>query len=409
MPNDLCDYNFTKMDNSSPSSQKKTSSSSSSLDDLNPSKQTRAEEVNEATMFNEDDFNPYNQLDDTPKGRALKILYQVRDDPSKFDDLSIQLGDIMDNLQNTILKLSAQSTEPSFAQVCSTSNKSQHISPISPSSNERVSLFIKPSEDGDGDKGKESNDILKEIREKVQPHREKIAVTHMKIVNKKLIKITTDSKQDANRLKSALIQRIKSIKVEDEKKFNPRIIIFGVDSNMENVDLFEQIYQHNDNFRSIMTFNTFIENCKILKRTKETNKKQQNVIMEIHPLLRSHLFINGKQKIRINWKVLNWNDTYFVLRCNKCLRTGHHHMKCQNNQTCSKCGDSHKSEECPKFTLLRCYLCSKSSKHPLQIEHKLGDKKCSTHQNDLKRIMQRINNDTSTQLANMSNQHEQSV
>lgn len=84
-------------------------------------------------------------------------------------------------------------------------------------------------------------------------------------------------------------------------------------------------------------------------------------------------------------------------------------MKCQNNQTCSKCGDSHKSEECPKFTLLRCYLCSKSSKHPLQIEHKLGDKKCSTHQNDLKRVMQRINNDTSTQLANMSNQHEQSV
>ena len=66
--------------------------------------------------------------------------------------------------------------------------------------------------------------------------------------------------------------------------------------------------------------------------------------MEIDPLLRSHLFINDKQKIRINWKVPNWIETFFVLRCNKGFRTGHHHTKCQNNKTCSKCGEKHKSD-----------------------------------------------------------------
>ena len=74
------------------------SSSSSLLDDLNPFQKTKAEETNEATMFDKDDLSLYNQLDDTLKGRAIKMLYQVRNDPSKLDDLVIQLDDNFDHL-----------------------------------------------------------------------------------------------------------------------------------------------------------------------------------------------------------------------------------------------------------------------------------------------------------------------
>ena len=88
-----------------------------------------------------------------------------------------------------------------------------------------------------------------------------------------------------------------SLTVEKEKKHKPRIVIFGVEAKMSNEELLEQIYYHNNRLQSKVDQKTFTDNCKIVKQTKESNKKEVNVIQQIPSLLRSCLFINDKQKI----------------------------------------------------------------------------------------------------------------
>lgn len=375
---------------------------STSSSDVPPYKKSK---ISEPNMFDMNDFDSFNHFDDTPKGRALNIMHQLRDDPDKFEDLLTQMSDIFDNINNSILKLVAQNPGPSFAQVCSIPKITSVTKTTSQNNSKKVNLYVKSESEND-QVAKDSKAIFKELNEKIKPHQEKISVSNMKIVKNNLIKITTESKQDADRLKNVIKQRIPLVKVESEKKFDPRIIVFGVDENTDNRTLLEQIYYHNALVNSSTTWDTFTKNCKVIKRTKATNLKLQNVILEIHPMLRTQFFIEGKQKIRINWKTLNWNDSYFVLRCSKCLRTGHHHTKCQHVQTCSKCGKEHNSEVCPEFKSPRCHLCSLFSKHPQQIQHNLADKDCSVHINALKRISQRVNYDESTPFKTMPDQHE---
>lgn len=183
-----------------------------------------------------------------------------------------------------------------------------------------------------------SKEIHDSIKNKIKPHKENISVSNLRIVNDKTVKIVTKSKQEAQTLKEVLARNIDSLTVEEEKKLKPRIIIFGVDTKMSDQELLEQIYYHNNRLQAKVNQQTFTENCKVVKRTKESSKKDVNVILQIHPLLRSCLYINDKQKIQVDWRYLNWNDSFFVLRCMKCNLAGHHHTQCNHEASCSRCG-----------------------------------------------------------------------
>ena len=320
-------------------------------------------------------------VDETPRMKAQRLLKTMQDHPEMYEDLKNQMDELFDNIDRSVLTLIGQGKGPSFAQVTA---RQPIVQKQKSFQNKKANLFIKP------EGNKECKEIFKEIKEKIQPQKENISVSKISIINSKLIKIVTESKQDAGRMKEILTERVDSIKVDEEKKFKPRIIVFGVESKMEDQELFEQIYHNNSQIRENVEWNSFVKNVKVLKRTKESNTMTVNVIIEIHPLLRSYLYIDRKQKLKIDWKTLNWNDSFFVLRCRKCLRVGHHHSNCQNKQTCSKCGKEHKSEICTHFQTPHCYLCGLQSKHPEQLDHVLGDKKCSVHQNALNRQKLRV-------------------
>lgn len=370
------------------------------LKSISTSKRPRIDYIESENLFSDINMDCPYPLDETPRGKVKNLFLKLRDDPSSFDDLMTDLDEIFDSVDHSILSLVTSNKSPlkdsvintpSFAQITSKQMKSTKHNPLINKNSSISNVYIKT------DDLIKSKDIFSEIKTKVQPHKDNIAVARMSIVKDNLIKVTTETKEDANRLKCVLSQRIQNITVEDEKTFKPRIIVFGVDSKMTNEELTEQIYQNNSDIKNNFELEVFSKNFQAIKRTKETDTKQQNVIFSTHPLIRANMFKNNQRKVRINWRILNWNDSFFVLRCQKCLRSGHHHTTCQHKQQCSKCGLEHEDKACPQFKEDRCHLCSLKSKHPQQILHKLGDKSCSTHKNAINRMTSRTNYDESTQ------------
>lgn len=337
------------------------------------------------------------QQDMTPSEKILKMFDLVQEDPSMFEQTRSELIELLKNMDRSSLILMGQnrpSLTPTYAQKTAKQNSPKMYTKEQSKTNKSSSVFVKM------DEAVESKNVYDDIKKKVQPDKENISVTKMSIVNKNLIKITTESKDDASKLKTIIHERIKNVQVEEEKKLQPRIIVFGVDSETSDEEIIEQIYSNNLNVNTQFEKEIFKKHCKVIKRTKVTNGGQQNIILEIHPSIRSNLFIGGVKRVKINWRKLSWKDSVFVLRCKKCCRAGHHHTTCENNQVCSRCGlEGHSYDKCQKFKDSHCHFCgSSSSKHPQEIEHELGDQKCSFHTHAVNRMKQRIEYDESSQL-----------
>ena len=340
--------------------------------------------------------NGQDTFDSSPRQMFINLLTQVRDNPDSFDEMVAKANSFCDKLDYALWSMAVISKNQSFSQVTALSSPTTSKSP-KPQTNQ-TTLFFKSTTNMN------SKQIHDTIKDKIKPYREKILINNLRIVNDKTVKIVTHSKLEAQKLKSALTKNIASLTVEEEKKHKPRIIIFGVEAKMSNEELLEQIYFHNHRLQSKVDQKTFSDNCKIIKRTKESNKKEVNVILQIHPLLRSCLFINDKQKIQIDWRHSNWSDSFFVLRCMKCNLTGHHHTQCNHELSCSRCGGNHETKECPKYKDVRCHRCSLKSKHPEEILHCLGDlRKCVVHAQAIKNMKRRTDYDESLPFEDLSN------
>ena len=233
------------------------------------------------------------QENETPREKAQKILRMMKDYPEMHEELKGQMDELFDSIDRSILTLTVQKKGTSFAQMAARQPTAQKQKTAP---NRKTSLFIKP------DGQKECKEIFKEIQERIQPQKENITVSRISIINSNLIKIVADNKQDACRMKEILAEKVESIRVDEKKKFNPRIIVFGVDARLDDRQLLEQIHQNSSQLKESVEWDDFAKNIKVLKRTKETNLRQVNVIIELHPQIRSQLYIDGKQKLRIDWK-----------------------------------------------------------------------------------------------------------
>lgn len=89
-------------------------------------------------------------------------------------------------------------------------------------------------------------------------------------------------------------------------------------------------------------------------------------------------YIRNKGTVYLGWRVCKAYEHYDVLQCFKCA--GYHHIagKCENQLTCYRCGDNHKTSECTseEFKCINCFKAVQRTNVNIAYDHMASDRAC---------------------------------
>ncbi|XP_039435502.1 uncharacterized protein LOC120417492 [Culex pipiens pallens] len=150
----------------------------------------------------------------------------------------------------------------------------------------------------------------------------------------------------------------------------PKLKIVGMSEKYDPTDFVELLTSQNDEI--------FIEHVKVISSYENPRMKYNkfSVIIEVNNDTFDALITAGK--VNIGFDRCSVFEAIKVLRCFKCGEFGHMSTTCKNNETCSKCSESHKTSDC-NSTVMKCLNCLKKNneqKMNLDVNHAAFSSKC---------------------------------
>lgn len=130
------------------------------------------------------------------------------------------------------------------------------------------------------------------------------------------------------------------LKIEQETKLNPRLIMHGVPCGLYVREVEDQIVALNvkkeDRSKEKIIYMFPIKN----------NRATTSCIVEVTPEIRNMLL--KERHIYINYSVCSLSDHVRVLQCFKCLAFGHFAKNCKSAALCGHCAGNHELKDCTK-------------------------------------------------------------
>lgn len=186
------------------------------------------------------------------------------------------------------------------------------------------------------------------------------------ILKKNHIEITVEKPEQVTSI-AVKLDKNDTVSCKPSVLLKPQICIWGVDNDLDNVALLDEIYNNNDYLResTCWTKEEFFANISIVrsyqtKHHKTTNTK--NVIVRCSPAIRNtiitvgHLYIGTEDSL--------CTDYTDPSRCFICQTLGgHHSLNCKNknNPVCSQCLGAHETKNCesktPTNNVKKCAVC----------------------------------------------------
>lgn len=295
-------------------------------------------------------------------------------------------------IRSTTNKSTPHPTEPakrSYLEVL----RQTKAAKIQPDEQKIKPLFIKLGPDHKADAA------VAKIKENIDPVADDINIIGATAVNEKTVKIMlAENGKSADRCKDKITTHFPGCQVEEERKLQPRIVIFNVPTDRTEDRLLDELYYQNEAFRAVYNQDYFKANAKVIKKGVERQVRgtaANHVTLQITGgMLQRLMQTNTRQIISLAWLRCEWkiSDTY--LRCRKCLRCGHNEANCKREVCCSRCGGNHTDKDCDKYSDQHphCFLCSKVLKADAKAAtHKLEDKKnCLIHRQMKERLRARL-------------------
>lgn len=237
----------------------------------------------------------------------------------------------------------------------------------------------------------ENINVNTEIKKNFNPAHLNIRINNTKEIKGGLI-VNCENTDSLKKLKNAVVNKFgKKFSVDEQKKFNPRLIIYGVDKSLSCDDLLvEDILLHNDNLKDLPD----AKNIKIV--TKINRKFSQNIVIEVSAAVRN--VINSMGYLFVGWQKCTVADHLLVTRCYNCMRYGHLKKDCKKSTpTCPSCGDEHEEKDCRHSEEKKCVNChdfnfrNKNTEN-VPVNHTANDYKlCSYYQYQLTLLKNKIN------------------
>jgi hypothetical protein len=341
--------------------------------------------------------------------KQIDLINELKRESNNSDILSAingrfdSLENVNQNLCSEINELKSQIGNKSYASTLSGSAPKIFTEIVS--QKPRNLVIIKPKDEKSG--CKQNKHVIHSVLERMS----KINVVEdVKYISKGGLIINCVTKEDTKEISNIINQELKDKFVVDKPRLKkPKIVIFGVDSEITEETIVNNITEENREIKAFLKNNssdatTEHINVKFKFRRKtrddstssETQNQRQNRystetwVLEVSPQLRK-IIINSRS-IKIGWHSCRVEDYILITRCHNCNNFGHFKKDCKAAQACGHCGQSHDSRVCqaPKNALF-CVNCdrvnkNKRSNRKLNINHSVFSEEC----NCLKRIVNLI-------------------
>lgn len=224
------------------------------------------------------------------------------------------------------------------------------------------------------DKQQSSEETKSLVQKLIRPENMKLQVRGLRKTRHGGVIISTDSKDDVEKLKQSVQLSSSGLTVDEPYKRKPRIIIIGVPASMQESEVFKCVFQQNLADKIDMTLETFLTTIKLSHKSGKMDAETCNYIIEVPAHIRKALIT--QDRVFVHWRAYPVRDFTLVSRCFKCQQYGHVAKTCrQTDSRCGHCGDlGHIIDECTKkMEPPKCATCSRFKK---PNNHKTGDAEC---------------------------------
>lgn len=133
------------------------------------------------------------------------------------------------------------------------------------------------------------------------------------------------------------------LKVVENEKFNPRLIVFGVPSSLTADEIENDLIAQNLKG----AYDKKREYIKLIYKFKpKENKQHTNCVIEVSPEIRKQLFTN--RRIYLRFSACYFADYIRILQCYKCMAFGHLANDCKSRPICGHCSEPHQTRDCDR-------------------------------------------------------------
>lgn len=124
------------------------------------------------------------------------------------------------------------------------------------------------------------------------------------------------------------------LRLEEPKKFDPRVILYDVPNRITDENLLKSMYEKNVSM--VIGWNEYVKRVRVVKRMNQEGQTVSNIIIELPAVCRNKLLTDGRVYAEwMSFKVCIWER---VSRCFKCLGYGHMAKDCKSEKLCWRCG-----------------------------------------------------------------------
>ncbi|KAL7294951.1 hypothetical protein TKK_0011662 [Trichogramma kaykai] len=140
-------------------------------------------------------------------------------------------------------------------------------------------------------------------------------------------------------------QRLKDlgIKAQKERKFPPLVEVKGIDRDMVDDRLLEEIWQRN--LVEDVPAHEFEGRVRVKMKIGRKDKERCSVVLEVSPRIRDVMLNKGK--VFVGWEAHKVSIFEKTLRCLKCYGFSHKVKDCKKQASCGNCGEEgHLRKDC---------------------------------------------------------------
>ncbi|KAF9810154.1 hypothetical protein SFRURICE_012187 [Spodoptera frugiperda] len=188
-----------------------------------------------------------------------------------------------------------------------------------------------------------SSDETKSPRtEIICPEQIKLQVRGLRKTRNGGVIISTESKADIEKVKKSMQTTNSGLTVDEPQKRQQRVVIIGVPSSMQEMEVFTCLYNQNlaEKLQEC-SLETFLSSIKLSHKSGKKDADTCNFIIEVSAQIRKALIC--KDRVFVNWSSCPVRDFTLVTRCYKCQQYG------QTTYMCGHCGESgHSIKKGPK-------------------------------------------------------------
>lgn len=212
---------------------------------------------------------------------------------------------------------------------------------------------------------RETKDTFQKI---IKPADFNLKVNRISLVRNNGVRIEARS-VDLTKMTNSRELHSAGLKLEQEGKLNPRLLIRGVPCTLTRDEIKTDLIDLN-------LANLKEPQIKVVYIFPQIhNRRTTNCVIEVSPDVRAHLLRD--RFVYVNYFACEISDYVRVLQCFKCLAFGHFAKHCRFKATCGHCAGEHKTKECTNREATP--VCGNCRRWQSQTSHQhsaLDDKKC---------------------------------